>query len=141
MRVRDLLRAGVVASGALALLGGAEAQTLSVSAAECAQLVRHVPAPDVAYRPGVDVSGRPVAPADLESSTRLELTGPIVIDVAVDLYRYGLPATSPLFQPHASIGALTIAPDGRATLGGRPLQATETGALAEICRQRLKTPR
>jgi len=43
----------------------AAAQTVVVDSAACRALTAHQPAPDVAYRPGVDATGRPVAPADL----------------------------------------------------------------------------
>src|SRR5262245_41340299 len=38
---------------------------LQVTAADCRRLVQAVPSADVNYRPGVDVYGRAVAPADL----------------------------------------------------------------------------
>lgn len=35
---------------------------------DCSRLIRHVPAADVAYKPGVDAKGRAVAPADIPGS-------------------------------------------------------------------------
>ncbi|NFV79934.1 hypothetical protein [Magnetospirillum aberrantis] len=39
-----------------------------ITKTDCSRLIRHVPAPDVAYKPGVDVHGRAVAPADMPGS-------------------------------------------------------------------------
>lgn len=51
-------------------------------------LVRHVPADDVAYQPGVDVDGNPVVPADVEGSVQLKLPQEITIPIEIDLRRY-----------------------------------------------------
>lgn len=39
---------------------------ITISKPDCSRLVRHIPDADVAYRPGVDVHGRPVVSADLD---------------------------------------------------------------------------
>lgn len=39
---------------------------ITISKPDCSRLIQHVPAPDVAYKPGVDVRGRPVVPADAD---------------------------------------------------------------------------
>jgi hypothetical protein len=39
----------------------------------CRWLVRHIPRDDVAYKPGVDVRGKPVVPADLNGTYNIEL--------------------------------------------------------------------
>lgn len=39
-----------------------------ITKVDCSRLIRHVPAPDVAYQPGLDARGRAVAPADLPGS-------------------------------------------------------------------------
>jgi hypothetical protein len=39
---------------------------ITITKTDCSRLVRHVPAADVAYQPGVDVRGRKVASADLD---------------------------------------------------------------------------
>jgi len=61
---------GTVAAAATAVALAAwpvsgKAQTVVVTKADCQRLVRHVPSPDVEYRPGQDAHGRPVVPADL----------------------------------------------------------------------------
>ena len=54
-----------------------------IDAATCRLLERHHPAPDVAYRPGVDVQGRAVAPADLPADRGLNLPQHIPVDIRI----------------------------------------------------------
>ena len=133
----------ILAALALILLSAlpAAAQRVTIAAGDCARLVQHVPAPDVAYRPGVDARGRPVAPADLPGTTRIEVPDPITFDVAVDLRPFGLAPNSLLFEPHVDLGRITIERDGRAYFNGQPLQNADTDALAQYCRQRMGTGR
>ena len=49
----------------LAALPALADDRVAVSRADCQRLVAHVPAADVAYKPGVDVHGKAVASADL----------------------------------------------------------------------------
>ena len=119
----------------LPLLAGeaaAEDARLRVNAADCARLVRHMPAPDVAYRPGVDVYGRPVAPADL-SPADVAIPETISILITLDLQeRFGIPANSVLFEGNAAIGVVAVEGD-RVTFNGLELTDPETRALAAAC--------
>jgi len=118
------------------LAGGAAAEDapLRVAAADCARLVRHVPAPDVAYRPGVDVYGRPVTPADLDAAN-VTIPETILILITVDLQeRFGIPANSILFEGNAGIGVVAVDGD-RVTFNGRELTDPETRALAAACQR------
>src|SRR3546814_18830555 len=84
----------------------------------CTRLARHYPAPpnstgDVAYRPGQDVRGKAVAPADLDpgpgDGSGLILPDAVVIPIEVDLFeRYGLPANSATFKGDVVIGAVVV---------------------------------
>src|SRR5690348_9276282 len=109
---------------AIVLLLGmpAAAETMPVSAADCRQLVAHAPAPDVTYKPGVDVRGNAVAPADLGAGYALALPDEITIDIGIDLAdrlgrtrarQNGVPATTanrPLrpFTGTAPVGMVTV---------------------------------
>ena len=115
--------------------GPAIAQTVTVTGADCSRLVQHQPAPDAAYRPGVDVRGRPVAPADLNPAPQIRVPETITIDIAVDLRRFGVPRTSPLFEPNVRLGTVTVDKEGRVSYDGQPLGDPETAALAEACRR------
>ena len=48
-----------VLSVALLAAAPAAAELVVISRADCARVVAHVPAPDVAYRPDIDARGRP----------------------------------------------------------------------------------
>jgi hypothetical protein len=113
----------------------AAAQTVVVDSAACRALTAHQPAPDVAYRPGVDATGRPVAPADLGGAPQPSpLAGSFVFDLNADLRPY-LPPGSALFQPQLSVGRVAIAPDGAVLFNGRPLNPADRAALAAACRR------
>src|SRR5262245_35359682 len=71
---------------------------LQVTAADCRRLVQYVPSGDVNYRPGTDVYGRQVAPADLNPAPPLGPPQLMTVFIDADLRRFGVPATSPLFQ-------------------------------------------
>ena len=74
----------------LCWVGPAWAGKVVISSRECARLVtEHVPAPDVAYRPGTDASGRKVAPADLNGGyPQIPIPKEIEFDVSVDLRNF-----------------------------------------------------
>jgi hypothetical protein len=115
----------------------AVAQNIYIDGVDCQRLtVNHVPAADVEYKPGVDAQGRKVAPADLNGGAQIKVPERITFDVAADLRRFGIPSTSPLFQPNVRLGQVTVERDGRAYYNGQPLQSPEVEALRELCRQR-----
>lgn len=76
----------------LAWPGGTAAEsgkvTVKMSPRDCRRLVRRHPSGDVAYRPGVDVRGKPVVPADLGGGSRLKLPKVISFDIKADLRNY-----------------------------------------------------
>ncbi len=112
-----------------------ETATVTITRADCARLVKHVPGPDVAYRPGVDVYGREVAPADLNGAPRIELPETILIDIEIDLLRrFGIPANPALYDPDAEVGEV-LYKDGRFTFNGRPLQDQAQAELAARCQE------
>jgi len=117
------------------------AQKMTITGVDCSKLVRHQPAPDVAYKPGVDVKGRKVAPADINDAPQIKVPETITFDAAVDLRRFGIPSSSPLFQPNVGIGRVDVEQDGRVFFNGERLGNPETAALEEFCQARLKKPR
>ena len=107
------------------------AETVTLSTGDCRKLVQHVPADDVTYKPGVDVRGKPVVPADLGSGSAITIPDKINIQIGIDLadrlalrdarrtqpITPGLPGTPTPPQPvrkvmpfegKAAIGTLTI---------------------------------
>ncbi|HZB90234.1 MAG TPA: hypothetical protein VE397_02260 [Stellaceae bacterium] len=101
----------------------------------CPSLAAGEPAvPGADYTPGVDVEGRPVAPADLPGSASPLGAGDVPIAIRPDLAkRYGAPANSSFFHGKAMTGVITVQ-NGRAYLNGVPLAANEQSMLAAACR-------
>jgi hypothetical protein len=102
----------------------------------CARiLVEHQPAPDVAYRPGVDVYGRPVAPADLPSLGGSLLGQQTTTDLILN------PRGGSTFPPirgvrgETYVGAVTVTAEGSVLLNGQPIDGTGQSDLARFCRQ------
>lgn len=119
--------------------GPAKAGKIIITHGDCARLVPHEPAPDVAYQEGVDVHGRPVAPADLPGSVRLDLPETFVFDLTIR------PLDNPLedyeFEETGLVlGEVSVTPDGRASFNGRPLQSESQAELSRRCQERLRKP-
>ena len=108
-----------------------EKATVAITRTDCARLVAHVLAPDVAYRPGVDVYGREVAPADLGGAPRIELPETILIGIEINLLeRFGIPVS----HAGAEVGEVAYR-DGRFTFNGQPLQDEAQTELAARCQE------
>ena len=118
------------------LLAAAAPTTVTIDRADCAALVAHWPAPGVAYRPGVDVRGRPVMPADLEPH-RLALPEIITIDITVELFeRLGIPPQGEAnYGGEVRVGVVELDAGGRLTLNGEPITSEAHRQLSEQCQR------
>ena len=113
----------------------AEDAILRMTRADCKRLVDHQPAPDAAYRPGIDVRGRAVAPAETGGDTALELSDDLLIPLELRLFdRLG--AGRPAAEGRVLIGAIELRA-GRVYFNGRPLEDEAEAELAAACRGRL----
>ena len=109
---------------------------VAISRRDCEQLVRHEPAPDVAYQPGVDVHGRPVAPADLGGGSQIALPDVIYIPIEVLVQdRFGIPANSVLYDATALVGVVSVK-GNQVYFEDQLLGDPEVTALEEACRER-----
>jgi len=101
----------------------------------CAQMVEAQPAPGVAYQSGVDVYGRPVAPADAPGSG---LNGmPVGTNILLDpARRVGAPGV----RQETFVGTVTVDSSGRAMMNGRPLDGPQPGSLAAACAELMRKP-
>ena len=117
-------------------------RTIAIARSDCELAVRYVAPPGVAYQPGVDVNGRPVAPADVDSDHRLKLRDSIPVIISDDLRKqFGLPDDSPLFDANAYLGIVELRlSDRRLTFNGVELSDREADALAAMCRDATKPP-
>ncbi len=124
---------------------GTAAEHPALTAADCARIVAHEPAPDVAYRPGVDAEGNAVTPAGLEDNVTLDIDGAGVrVDIAVPLRAVaGIPGDEARFTGQgglidrfaadARVGTVTVR-DGLVTFNGRSFSSRERELLAAACR-------
>lgn len=123
----------VLASIAWAAAASAE---IAISRKDCERLVNHEPAPDVAYQPGVDAHGRPVAPADLGGGQQIQLPDVIYIPIEVLIQdKYGIPANSVLYDATALVGVVSVR-GNQVYFEDQPLTDPEIVALEEACRDR-----
>ncbi len=136
--IASLIRAPVPLLAA-ALLAAAQAYAheknaeVIITRADCARLVEHVPAPDVAYRPGVDAYGRAVAPADLNGGAQIQAPETLRIPIEIDLLdRFGIPANPALYESDIPIGEVVYR-NGRLTFEGQPLQNEAAAELSRRC--------
>ena len=126
---------GALALGVAAAPAVAESVPVRVDRDACAKVVAHVPDADVAYKPGVDVNGRSVAPADLSGSPQIDS---FVVTLELDLRRFGIrvPGARGL-DPELQLGLITVE-GNRVYYNGQPLDDPEQLRLAAACREFLK---
>ncbi len=123
----------------LAFCGGTAAMAdIAISERDCRQVVvKHEPAPDVTYQPGVDVHGNAVAPADLNGGSQLKLPDVIYIPLEVLIQdKYGIPANSVLYEAKAQVGVVAVRGD-KVYYEDQLLNDPETVALEDACRAKL----
>ena len=124
---------GLSVIGMTATVMGADT-VIIINRSDCARMAVHKPAADVTYTPGVDVQGRPVAPADLPGAAQISVPNEIILDVTVDIQkRYGIPNDAVMVKSEARIGTVVVKPDGSAFFNGQPLSSPEQQALAALC--------
>jgi hypothetical protein len=133
----------------------ARAETVKLSTGDCSKLVQHVPADDVTYKPGVDVRGRPVVPADLGGGSAITIPDEIDIQIGIDLADRlalrearrtgstpGVPGPTSAVRPvlpyegKAALGILTIKGND-AFWNGKRIAPQDEVLLAEACRKGL----
>lgn len=132
---RTVALCAFAAASSLAVTGFAQTPvTVTVTKSDCTRLVKHLPDPGVAYEPGVDVRGRPVAPADLGAGGNLALPEAFELDIEIDLQeRFGVPANRALFDADAELGRVVVGRDGRAFFNDAPLHDEAVATLIDRC--------
>lgn len=106
----------------------------AIDLSACQALTRHRPAPDVEYRPGVDVHGRPVVPADLPGSAGTIPIDRFDIPVSGDLARV-MGLRVPGSDSTVQVGWLTLE-GGHLTFNGQPVGPSAETQLHTYCRAR-----
>ena len=131
------LAAILPAVGAAAAAANEDAGVAMITREDCRRLVRLTDDQDVAYRPGIDVHGRPVAPADLDGQGGLQLPTTFAIPITVDVLQGFGPA-----GPHAPLvgdavlGTLLVDGD-ELYFNGRPIEPTGRAFVERACRRLL----
>ncbi|MDX9861984.1 MAG: hypothetical protein RBS99_13820 [Rhodospirillales bacterium] len=112
----------------------AAAETVVISRDDCMRVVRHVPSADVAYAPGADVRGRPVAPADVGAASPLRLPETLSFDLTIDMARYLGGARYGTLD--STVGTIRYdTASGRLTFGDQPLTDADQRAVAAACQK------
>lgn len=115
---------------------------IEVSRQDCQRLIRHQPAPDVAFQPGIDVYGRTVAPADMAASSPIKLPDEIAIDIGVDLNeKYGIgqddDGNNRYTAATQTLGVVKVNPvSGKVTYDGKALDGHDTDAIRKACQDK-----
>ena len=108
----------------------------------CARLTAHRPRDDVAYRPGVDHKGKPVAPADLNSHT-IDLPPSYRFELEFRPFDKRLDGRSlrqRLGLTTLHLGEVVVGRDGRVSFAGQDLYDEETALITDLCRQLFNRP-
>jgi hypothetical protein len=139
MKRKFLLLALAAATLAIGIDGAmADSDRMRISRRDCLNLVEYRPDPDVAYRPGLDVRGKPVVPADLPgSSMAVRLPDQVEFDISFNPLkgksrrRFG--------QTELYVGTVRYdLTTGEATFNGNPLTNPEKDEIARRCREVLR---
>lgn len=116
----------------------ADTDRVRIPRRDCQKLVEYQPDPGVAYRPGLDVRGKPVAPADLPGSAMaVQLPKQIEFDISFNPLKG---ATRRRFnKTELYVGTVRYDLDtGEATFNGVPLSNPEKDEIARRCREALR---
>lgn len=102
-----------------------QSENIAVQTMICKQLYVHTPSADTNYKPGVDVNGKAVAPADLPATTNFAAAPGDYIDVplTVDLAKRLNQPLPEGVKMEGVVGNLRLYKDGRITNNGQDVSA------------------
>ena len=110
-----------------------------VTRQDCARLVAHHPDAGVEYKPGTDVHGRYVAPADLPGQNSFALPDKIEFDLKLNPLAYAPQGNVPpgaLQNTTTNLGHVEVdLLNGQAKLNGHALDDEQTRIVTEACRK------
>lgn len=117
------------------LPGAAESLNLTITRQDCRLLQPYEAetGQDPSYKPGVDVEGNSVAPADLDGGTRFRIPESFSFPLEVT------PFPGSAFSSSAiRLGRIRVDSEGRAFWNGEPLSARDRYLVAQECRKNSK---
>lgn len=122
------------------------ARAIRVEPSACRYATRHVPDADVVYKPGMDMHGNKVVPADIAPPIDYHIEDSLYLRLTLDAAKaFGLkvppiPTVTPGNNPNVPsvmgeivAGYITFK-QGKAYLNGQPLDAAAERQLAVLCR-------
>ncbi|OHC75480.1 MAG: hypothetical protein A3G18_09625 [Rhodospirillales bacterium RIFCSPLOWO2_12_FULL_58_28] len=125
----------IIVSLAAPVLSAQAGQQVSMSSDDCRRLLKHEPAADVAFEPGVDVRGKKVKGADMEDRPPVAVSKIFEFNITRDFSAYGGATDTP-------VGAVRYdASSGRLTFNDQPLIDADKAELTAACRQSLQKGR
>lgn len=117
----------------------AEEIRIEATKEDCQRIEKHVARNDVNYKPGVDVRGRPVKPADLNSTPLIDLDE-IVIDLSLpikELFSAGRPLRDDLAAAEVKVGTIRYnMKSGKFFFNDQELADPALNAIAAECNKR-----
>jgi hypothetical protein len=115
--------------------GHAGGGPVAATEADCRLLERHAPAVDVAYKPGVDVRGKPVVPADASPYGQVATPQQVAIDLSLPLRDLVAEPPARLGGAEVQVGQVTVdLATSQLAFNGRPLSDPELAQLVAACR-------
>lgn len=118
---------------------------MDLSREQCRQLIiHHKPQGSIAYTPGIDVAGNPVAPADLPESLHFDMGKSVTIDIDLPVKKHA-PHSAHHHQKnnhgHHAIrgssidaGEVQIEEDGSIWINGEPVHNEALEEIGDYCR-------
>ena len=109
-----------------------------VSRAQCRELQRHEPRDDVTFKPGVDVRGKPVVPADLNGGSSLHLPDEISFDLTLRMTDFlRQPPPRGISDSVARLGRIDV--KGReVSFNGMPMTDPAVAEIVALCRAQIR---
>lgn len=99
----------------------------------CKLYDRHEPDADVAYKPGVDAYGRPVASADLPSANQFTFPDTFSFPLTVDVIeRLGLDDSHAGLEGKLGLGDVVVE-QNRVSLNGEPVAGLSRADVVALC--------
>ncbi|WP_019643612.1 hypothetical protein [Novispirillum itersonii] len=145
MRIQAFWHAAAIATGIglpllFSLPAPAAENYVGINPSACRKVTVGSTSADVEYKPGVDVNGRAVVPADgpggsLDPAAGRKMLEVIRIPITVDLAkRMGLGAGGTKFGSEVPLGEVTLR-NGQVYLDGAPLTNSEQQQINDACRR------
>lgn len=136
---RQLSGLGIILSACVFFTPAHAAPQQQVDPRLCQALVQYTPSADVAYQPGVDVQGKPVAPADLPGGSPAmavpdKINIPLTMNMAklLNLNTTGFPNSALGAGTEAQLGTITVE-GNKVSFNGQALTSDQQDKLAVLC--------